>query len=112
MTKNGSPISSPTVSLRSYTKTTSPIRSNYKIASHRAPFSLHFCLTFSQQIYLPLPTKLITYADDISLISQHPDVNIATQHTQEYLHLLENWLSSNRMTAVSYTHLRAHETPE
>src|SRR5678815_1336200 len=98
MTKNGSPISSPTVSLRSYTKTTSPIRSNYKMASHRAPFSLHFCSTFSQQIYLPQPTKLITYADDISLITQHPDVNIATQHTLSLIHISE----PTRLLSISY----------
>src|SRR5678815_1378680 len=101
MTKNGFPISSPTVLKKYYIKTISPTLSNYKTASHREPFSLHFYSTFSLQTCPPQSTKLITYADDISLISQHPDVNTAPQHTQEYLHSLENWLITNRMTASS-----------
>ena len=44
-------------------------------------------------------TKLFTYADDITLISQHSNFNTATNHTQDYINLLQNWLSTNRMTA-------------
>ncbi len=53
---------------------------------------------------LPSPqvasVSVFSYADDVTILSQHPQVDVAAEHLQNYIHLLEDWLSSNRM-AVS-----------
>ena len=39
-----------------------------------------------------------SYADDLTLLAQHPVVDTAADHLQQYLHQLEAWLTSNRMS--------------
>ena len=52
---------------------------------------------------LPEPTnpavKIYTYADDLTIISQHPRVDEAAIQLQDYLRRLEEWLTTNRMSA-------------
>ena len=50
---------------------------------------------------IPLPTHpdthILSYADDITIFTQHPDPLIAAKLLQDYLHLLEDWLRANRL---------------
>ena len=52
---------------------------------------------------LPEPTnpavKIYTYADDLTIVSQHPRVDEAAIQLQDYLRRLEEWLTINRMSA-------------
>ena len=52
---------------------------------------------------LPEPTnpavKIYTYADDLTIISQHPRVDEGAIQLQDYLRRLEEWLTTNRMSA-------------
>ena len=52
---------------------------------------------------LPIPhspnSKLITYADDITIVTQNTSIPINTLDTQSYITQLELWLTSNRMSA-------------
>ena len=52
---------------------------------------------------LPEPTnpavKIYTYADDLTIVSQHPRVDEAAIQLQDYLRRLEEWLTTNRMSA-------------
>ena len=51
---------------------------------------------------LPSPTvpgiSVSSYADDLTIVSQHSIVNTAAQNLQHYIHQLEQWLTSNRMS--------------
>ena len=40
-----------------------------------------------------------TYADDLSIISQHHQIRTATIYLQEYINTLEEWLQNNRISA-------------
>ena len=52
---------------------------------------------------LPEPTnpavKIYTYADDLTMVSQHPRVDEAAIQLQDYLRRLGKWLTTNRMSA-------------
>ena len=43
--------------------------------------------------------NMFSYADDLSVLSQHADFSIAADNLQAYLSQLEVWLTSNRMVA-------------
>ena len=51
---------------------------------------------------IPLPshpdTHLLSYADDLTIFSQHPNPVTAAAHLQEYILRLEEWLKKNRLT--------------
>merc|ERR1719259_1400575 len=40
---------------------------------------------------------ILSYADDITIFSQHPNPHIAATQLQDYINTLEQWLHSNRM---------------
>ena len=42
-------------------------------------------------------THILSYADDITVFSQHPNFETAATHLQEYIHTLESWLQTNRL---------------
>jgi len=50
---------------------------------------------------LPTPTNAsvntLTYADDVTIISQHHRHETAANNLQTYIHSLENWLETNRL---------------
>ena len=50
---------------------------------------------------IPTPTQpnthTMTYADDITIISQHPKHETAATHIQQYITDLEQWLAQNRL---------------
>ena len=50
---------------------------------------------------IPVPTQnnthLWSYADDLTIISQHPKHETAAVQLQSYIHTLENWLTTNRL---------------
>merc|ERR1712035_112911 len=50
---------------------------------------------------IPLPTcpntHVLSYADDLTIMSQNPLHETATRQLQTYIHTLENWLTTNRM---------------
>jgi hypothetical protein len=52
---------------------------------------------------LPSPNspqvKVSSYADDLTITSQNPNVQLATTTLQQYLTQLESWLTNNRMSA-------------
>ena len=52
---------------------------------------------------LPEPTnpavKIYTYADDLTIVLQHPRVDEAAIQLQDYLRWLEEWLTTNCMSA-------------
>ena len=52
---------------------------------------------------LPVPTnpalKIYTYADDLMIVSQHPQVDEAAIQLLDYLKRLEEWLTTNHMSA-------------
>ena len=52
---------------------------------------------------LPEPTnpavKIYMYADDLTIVSQHPRVDEAAIQLQDYLRRLEEWLTTNRISA-------------
>ena len=39
----------------------------------------------------------MTYADDITILAQHPKHETAATHLQQYIHELEQWLTNNRL---------------
>ena len=56
--------------------------------------------TCSWQTYQPLPqpsVSIASYADDLTIVSQHHKVEVAADNLQHYIHQLEDWLTSNRM---------------
>ena len=67
---------------------------------------------------LPEPTnpavKIYTYADDLTIVSQHPRVDEAAIQLQDYLRRLEEWLTTNHMSAegskFSLTVVTPHNT--
>ena len=66
-----------------------------------AVFSPFLFSLFTQD--LPVPTnpavRIYTYADDLTIVSQHPRVDEAAVQLQDYLRRLEEWLTTNRMSA-------------
>ena len=56
---------------------------------------------FTHDLHVPTnPTvKIYTYADDLAIVSQHPRVDKATIQLQDYLRSLDEWLTTNRMSA-------------
>ena len=50
---------------------------------------------------IPLPTcpntHILSYADDLTIISQHRNHETAARQLQTYIHTLENWLKTNRL---------------
>ena len=50
---------------------------------------------------LPTPAhpsvSIASYADDLTIVSQHHKVDVATENLQGYIHQLEDWLTINRM---------------
>ena len=48
-----------------------------------------------------LPTHpgahIVSYADDITIFSQHPEPGTAAAHLQEYIYTLEEWLQTNSL---------------
>ena len=50
---------------------------------------------------IPLPsdpnTHLMSYADDLTVLSQHPKHETAAAILQQYIHQLETWLTTNRL---------------
>ena len=50
---------------------------------------------------IPLPTcpntHVLSYADDLTIMSQNPLHETAARQLQTYIHTLENWLTTNRM---------------
>ena len=50
---------------------------------------------------LPTPThpavSIASYADDLTIVSQHYKVDVAAENLQGYIHQLEDWLTLNRM---------------
>jgi hypothetical protein len=46
----------------------------------------------------PPSLKLIIYADDITILSSHPNKLTATSYLQAYLPVIEQWASKNRLT--------------
>ena len=50
---------------------------------------------------IPTPTHLYThllsYADDLTLLTQHPKHETAATQLQEYIYILEQWFESNRL---------------
>ena len=42
--------------------------------------------------------SIFSYADDLTILSQHPVVDTAADHLQQYIHRLEEWLTTNRMS--------------
>ena len=50
---------------------------------------------------IPLPihpdTHILSYADDITIYSQHPNFETAAAQLQEYIYTLEEWLQTNRL---------------
>jgi len=50
---------------------------------------------------IPIPAHpdvhILSYADDITIFSQHPNQHTATTQLQDYINTLEQWLHSNRM---------------
>ena len=51
---------------------------------------------------LPTPhtqgVSIASYADDLTVVSQHPLIDTAATHLQEYISQLEAWLTVNRMS--------------
>ena len=45
----------------------------------------------------PAPLKLIIYADDITILSPHPNISTATLNTQNYLNTLNSYCTSNKL---------------
>ena len=45
-------------------------------------------------------TQIMTYADDLTIIAQHSNYNTAAANMQQYVHELEQWLQTNRMTVA------------
>jgi len=41
-------------------------------------------------------THILSYAEDITIFSQHPKPKTAAAHLQEYIYTLEEWLQTNR----------------
>ena len=41
--------------------------------------------------------SIASYADDLTIASQHPSVDTAASNLQQYMSLLEGWLTANRM---------------
>ena len=48
---------------------------------------------------MALKKKEYTYADYLTIVSQHPRVDEAASQLQDYLKRLEEWLTTNRMSA-------------
>ena len=50
---------------------------------------------------LPIPSNpsvsISSYADDLTIVSQHHKVDVAAENLQGYIHQLEDWLARNRM---------------
>ena len=50
---------------------------------------------------IPFPTHpnvhILSYADDITIFSQHPKSETIAAHLQEYICTLEHWLHTNRL---------------
>ena len=50
---------------------------------------------------IPAPTHpdthILSYADDLTIFTQHPKPDTAAVHLQEYIHTLEQWLTTNRL---------------
>ena len=50
---------------------------------------------------IPVPdqpdTHILSYADDITIFSQHTKHETAASHLQQYIHSLEQWLDTNRL---------------
>ena len=42
-------------------------------------------------------TRILAYADDITVITQHPKHEIAAEQGQDYINILEDWLTTNRL---------------
>ena len=42
-------------------------------------------------------THVLSYADDITIFSQHPKGETVAAHLQEYIYTLEEWLQTNRL---------------
>ena len=55
--------------------------------------------------------KIYTYADDLTIVSQHPRVDEAAIQLQDYLKRLEEWLATNRMSAEGSKSSLAVVTP-
>ncbi|KAA2237140.1 hypothetical protein F0L68_41695, partial [Solihabitans fulvus] len=54
---------------------------------------------------LPTPiqphTHTWSYADDLTILAQHPKYETAAEHLQQYLGSLEPWLTTNRMKVTT-----------
>jgi len=50
---------------------------------------------------IPTPTdpsiQILSYADDITILSQHSNHETAASNLQTYIHTLEDWLTTNRL---------------
>ena len=50
---------------------------------------------------IPSPTQphthVLSYADDLTIMAQHPRHETAANNLQEYIHTLEHWLDTNRL---------------
>ena len=64
------------------------------------PSSFLFSL-FTHDLPEPInpAVTIYTYADDLTIVSQHPRVDEAAIQLQDYLRLLEEWLTTNCMSA-------------
>ena len=56
--------------------------------------------------YIPtltrLNTQVMSYADDLTVMTQHPKHEIAAENMQDYMHTLEDWLTTNRMSVSTH----------
>jgi len=57
----------------------------FKLYMHDIPLSTH------------PDTHILSYAEDITIFSQHPKPKTAAAHLQEYIYTLEEWLQTNRL---------------
>ena len=55
---------------------------------------------------LPTPlhpaVSISSYADDLTIVSQHHKVDVAAENLQSYIHQLEDWLDTNRMEVSAH----------
>ena len=64
---------------------------------------------------IPLPTHpdvhILSYADDLTIISQHSRHETASRQLQQYMYTLENWLQTNRLKVSANKSLLTLVTP-
>ena len=46
----------------------------------------------------PAHITMYSYADDLTILAQHPKYTVASRNLQNYLNTLEEWLTENRMS--------------